>query len=150
MKVFVYLSLAGLLSVSPGQAIAAVADEQPLLDSCTALAVDPAQQSATLCNYYVQGYVSGAAVNDRRNAAELADASRQWSAFMQRVYRTRVGSKDERAEATPFLHFCIPRDAELSEVIGRLSTHLAEPIATARLLRETLYDALQQEYPCSQ
>ena len=150
MKAFVLLSLISLLPVTSIAATTTPSSEQSLLTSCEALSDDPNQETAILCNYYVQGYIAGTLANDAANAIELAEAGRELSSFMERAYRTRIGSKEGRIGTSRFLHFCISEDASVSLVISRLSEHLSPPIKTIKVLRERLYSALQAEYPCSQ
>ena len=148
MKLFTFLSLISLLCVTSFGATTTSASEETLLYSCQALADDPDQDTAIPCNYYVQGYIAGALINDTSNALELASASRQMSAYMERVYRTRVGAKRDHLEGTPFLHFCIPTEVSESIIISKLSGQLELPIKSIYVLRKKLYEALQTEYPC--
>ena len=125
------------------------AGDEALLKSCQAMSKNANQKSAVYCNYYVQGYVTGMLLNDDANAKELAEAGSQWSAFMERAYRTRVGDRKIAPSVDGFRHFCPSTDETEAQIIANISKYLVDHSKDIQDLRDTLYLAMQTEYPCN-
>lgn len=68
MKTLTFLLLASFLPAVAYAQTDIPANEQVLLASCRTLSDNPKQEAATLCNYYVQGYIGGTSINDTKNA----------------------------------------------------------------------------------
>lgn len=123
--------------------------EAALMASCLALGKAPNTEAGQLCELYQQGYIAGALATDSANAEELARAGAAESEFMKRALRTRVGSRDAANSPMVFLHFCLPVEKPIDNVIGTLRSYLVPGISSMALLNKILYDALRVEYPCN-
>ena len=123
--------------------------EAALMASCLALGKAANSEAGQLCELYQQGYIAGALATDLANAEELARAGAAESEFMKRALRTRVGSRDAANSPTIFLHFCLPDDQPIDNVISTLRSHLIPDIDNMAALNKVLYGALRVEYPCN-
>jgi hypothetical protein len=120
-------------------------DQRLLLISCQALAAQPEPTKSNACVYYIQGFLAGANFADTVNATPSGIANNQWSSFLERAYRTRVGDKPGSKQPR---HFCLPDDESLSQVINVLSRPLSSPVETIEMLSARIIQVLKSEYPC--
>ena len=138
-----------LSSIAPYSTIAAGKeaqdDQRLLLISCQALAAQPESPNSNACVYYIQGFLAGANFTDTISATPSGLANNQWSPFIERAYRTRVGAKPGSKQPG---QFCLPDDESLTQVINALSRSLSSPVETIEMLRARIIQVLKSEYPC--
>ena len=129
-----------LLSIAPYSTVAVgkeVQDDQRLLlISCQALAAQPEPTKSNACVYYIQGFLAGANFADTVDATLSGIANNQWSSFLERAYRTRVGDKPGSKQPG---HFCLPDNESLSQVINVLSRPLSSPVETIEMLGARIF-----------
>lgn len=142
------MSLTLIASIALFSVLVEANEEELLLASCRALNSSQSAESTQPCKYYIDGFIAGAVATDTVNSIERTEEVKNLSAFVERAYRTRMGEVDSRAQATQFMHFCVPDDAAKESVITKLSKHFTHSIETTDMLKTTVYKALSTEYPC--
>lgn len=107
----------------------------------------PASSEAKACEAYVLGYLDGlrsdAAIESR--SPEVGAERESWS---DRAARTRLGRAGiERARMQD--HLCVPADAPVSEIIGRLLSFLdGHPHRREAPASEAVAETLRRHYTC--
>jgi hypothetical protein len=120
-------------------------DDQLLRASCQALTANPEMVSSKPCHYYIQGFLAGALVID---TAIVTERSGKRYSFIERAYRTRLGTRADPASTASFPLFCVPDDESEARIIKVVSKQLSSPVDTTKVLSSQIYNALKANYPC--
>lgn len=118
-------------------------DDQLLLTSCQALTMNPEQENAKFCVYFIQGFLAAAQAIDPPITNKKAKESRKFYSLMSRSNRAMY-----QIPPTRFIPFCIPNDESGVRVIQIVSKQLSSQIDTIQLLRGMIFNVLKAEYPC--
>ena len=123
-----------------------------LLAACQALQVDPEQDSAMPCVYFVRGFLVAALDrNTIKVEAKMAEGDNS-SSYLKRVYEIGLARKADRIVARP-TRLCIPiatfSSVEIEAlIIKRLISPRSKPIGSAKMLGPRIVEALSTEFPC--
>ena len=117
-------------------------NDQLLLASCQALAATPEQEHAKSCIYFIQGYLASAQTIDPSIIKKQRESRKVYS-FMSRPYRS-----PEQNSPIRFLPFCLPDDKSEDQIIKIFSKQLLQKIDTTNRLKDMIFKALKDEYPC--
>ena len=123
-------------------------DGQLLLVSCQVLAAQSEPASSNPCVFYIQGLLAGIRTTNIVSDTSHSEVNEQWTSFIERAYRTRVGSQAKSRQPTPLNLICLPDDESLTQVIDVLSNSLSLPAETIDILKVRVVQVLRAEYPC--
>ena len=131
-----------VLSASPAHST----QDNELRAACEA---PPGSALADACRHYVAGFLDGALLTDTAIIDSLTRSRAEWSTFMERAYRTRVGTL--RAPPPTYLaDFCLPPNADVDEVASHVSNALGEHLDPAKSLQQAVYSTIKSLYPCAE
>ena len=118
-------------------------NDQLLLASCQALKITPAPANAKPCSYFIQGFLAAAQAIDPPIIDQQTKKSSEFRGFMSRPYRNRG-----QIPPTRFFPFCVADDESIARVVKIVSKQLSPQTDTVKMLRDTIFKALKNEYPC--
>lgn len=128
--------LLSLLLFIPLSSYANSNDNSDLLVSCQSLNTDK-KSNPLPCHYFIQGFLSSALAID-------SSLHEKQSKKKYQHYRTKG-----RTLPAKFIYFCIPQSKSDSDVIMQMAKQIPENINDIKVLRDSIFNLLQTQYPCS-
>lgn len=101
-----------------------------------------------ICHAYIEGFLDGAVITDTAIIASVTAEEVADSEYLQRAYKTRVGSYNPKLPATALAQFCLPSGKERSEIVTTIATAIGEDKDAAKDISISLYSILKSYYPC--
>jgi hypothetical protein len=143
-----YLVAAMAVFTATVEASIEIDNHDALLASCQVLKTSLTDERTKSCQYYIYGFLDAGKVTDAVATEQLSEDNNERSSFIERAYRNRVGSIDERTKETQAKPFCIPQQQSHEQIVEYLAENLPSSIETAETLKTSVYTALSTEYPC--
>ena len=153
MKKISYLSFLMLITSTPVWATQVQQDRVDLLGSCRALGYQAdlvgTTNSASACHYYIQGILANAYFSDSTGAVSFNDGNTQALSYVQRAYKTRIGTRNNTQNPVLSNDFCLPESESMNQVIKALSKPLQSEINSYKDLNTKIFYTLKAQYPCT-
>ena len=143
-----YLVAAMAVFTATVEASIEIDNHDALLASCQVLKTSLTDERTKSCQYYIYGFLDAGKVTNAVATEQLSEDNNERSSFIERAYRNRVGSIDERTKETQAKPFCIPQQQSDEQIVEYLAENLPSSIETAETLKTSVYTALSTEYPC--
>lgn len=109
--------------------------------SCQSFVENPDHDQASLCVYYIKGFMAGAQKTNSVVAAKLKEKYSEPSSYMDRAIKHRVGNRLAQLEHKNFSLFCTPDKEFEARIVEKLSKDL--PVATVELINSRILTALK-------
>jgi hypothetical protein len=143
-----YLVAAMAVFTATVEASNEIDNHDALLASCQVLKTSLTDERTKSCQYYIYGFLDAGKVTGALATEQLSEDNNERSSFIERAYRNRVGSIDERTKETQAMPFCIPQQQSHEQIVEYLADNLPSSIETAETLKTSVYTALSTAYPC--
>ncbi|MBR9867306.1 MAG: hypothetical protein GYB20_07225 [Oceanospirillales bacterium] len=96
---------------------------------------------------YIAGFLAGADLTDGAIIDSISSGNE--SEFIQRAYRTRLGTEHPATQPTYLAGFCLPDSTTEDTLISSILEHLKETPRPTNSQRDIiLYNAIKALYPC--
>jgi hypothetical protein len=118
-------------------------NDQLLQASCQTLTNTPEHVNAKHCAYFIQGLLTAAESIDPPVIKKQTKKERKFYGFTGRTFRTKEQTPPRR-----FFPFCVPDNESITHVIKVISKQLPAQFDTGKRLKDTVFNALEAEYPC--
>lgn len=120
-----------------------------LHDVCVESPEQTESPEATLCVYYVKGFLDGAVATDGRVAENVVAEIEAEETFTERAIRTRVGSRLKDYGPSFYAGFCVGQPDPIADVTLHVIEELERYDELEGLSAQTIvYDSLRRHYPC--
>lgn len=122
-----------------------------LASHCVAYPKTPQSLDAQFCIRYIQGFIDGAIVTDKRVMLNIEAELEREETFSERAMRQRKARKTPQQRAAEYAEFCLGDTLKLPEVVSKVVTNLAKrkEIDETILARTVVYGVLKKQYPCN-
>jgi hypothetical protein len=143
VQVFVFAVLLYMTNTSKAESA-----EQALVNSCAAFITSNQIPEDSICYEYISGFIDGAIITDNAIIENITKEKKEFSAFFNRAYKTRVGNTRKAVPATYYANFCLPEEQPRKVIIEELIHQLDAEIINKQTFKQTLYDTLKRVYKC--
>ncbi len=122
--------------------------EEALVQSCAGYIESKEIPEDSVCFEYINGFIDGAVITDSAIIENITKEKQELSAFFQRAYKTRVGSRNQTIPPTYYAKFCLPDDLPRKTIVEELIHQLDAEVLTKQSFKQTLYETLKRVYAC--
>jgi len=121
-----------------------------LASHCVHYAEDPDSKDGVFCLRYIQGFIDGAVVTDKRVTLNVAAEYQKEETWVERAARTRLGSRLDRYGPSFYAEFCLGSPVPLADVVNQVVVSLQnnQSSTTTASARELVYLTLRTHFPC--
>ncbi len=147
---FASLALSLLLLTAPPASAIDPLSAAALRDICANAGDEPDTAEASLCVFYVKGFLDGAVATDGRVAENVAAEISEQDSFSERAIRTRVIDRLNRFGPSVYAEFCVGQPDPIAEVVQHVIEELDRHDDLDGVKAQTIvYDSLRRHYNCT-
>ena len=121
----------------------------PVVASCNQLLQQTALDRNATCFHYVDAFESGATMYDGMLVNHIRDDHKEHSRFLERAYRTRLGSAQSAELSSNQAPYCTPDDLAHQQIVEVVIRAISPNLESRGQLNDHIVKTLTNKYPCS-
>ena len=121
----------------------------PVIASCNQLLQQTALDRHATCFHYVDAFVAGASMYDGMLVNHIREDHKEHSRFLERAYRTRLGSAQSAEHLSNQAPYCTPDNLAHKQIVEVVIRVIPPNLESRGQLNDHIAKTLTNKYPCS-